>query len=97
MRRRRIRYTTIAQTELINIGRWLSRVASERVARRFTSRIRAAIQKLEFASERGSLRDEKHGLRVIGLLPTVTITFTVEEDTVTIHRILHNGQDWSAD
>lgn len=43
------------------------------------------------------MRDDALQIRVIGILPTVAIAFTVEEDTVIIHRILHNGQDWESD
>ena len=94
MQRRRIVYAPDARLDRINIARWLTREASPEVARRFDRRIREAIQSLEYGSERGTVRDESLGLRVIGVLPTVTVAFSVGADAVTVHRILHNGQNW---
>lgn len=94
MRRRRVVYAPEARRDLENIGRWLTLNASAAVALRFVDRVRHAIGKLEYASERGTLRDEQRGLRLIGILPTVSIAFSVEDEAVVVHRILHNGQDW---
>ena len=94
MRKRAIRYATEAQYDLVHLGGFLSRNASADVSRRFLSRIRAAIRKLEYASERGTIRVPDRDIRVIGILPTVSVSFDVDEDTVTIHRVLYNGQNW---
>lgn len=79
----------------MNTARWLTLRASPEVARRFDRRIRDAIQSLEYASERGTVRDENLGLRIIGILPTVAIAFSVTEEAVTVHRILYLGQNWT--
>lgn len=95
MRKRRVVYSPAAQKDLVVIARWLALRASAQVARRFDTRIRDAVRTLEYASERGTLRDEQLRLRVIGILPSVSAAFSVEEDAVTIHRILSHGQNWA--
>lgn len=95
MRRRQIVYAPDARRDRASIARWLTLRASPDVARRFDHRIRDAIRGLEYASERGTLRDERLGLRLIGILPTVAVVFSVTEDTVTVHRILYQGQNWT--
>ena len=94
MRKRAIHYAPEARYDLVQLGAFLSRNVSAAVSRRFLTRIRAAIRKLEYASERGTIRVPDRGIRVIGILPTVSISFDVDEDTVTIHRVLYNGQNW---
>ena len=95
MRKRRIVYAPAATRDRADIARWLSRQASPEVARRFDQRIRSAIKGLEYGSERGTVRDTRSGLRVIGILPTVSVAFSVGEDAVTVHRILSHGQNWT--
>lgn len=95
MRKRRVVYAPDARRDRASIARWLTRQASPEVARRFDQRIRDAIQGLEYASERGTLRDDRLGLRLIGILPTVAVAFSVKEDAVTVHRILYHGQNWA--
>jgi toxin ParE1/3/4 len=94
MQRRRIIYAPDARYDRAKLAQWLTRNASSTVARRFDRRIQDAVKKLEYGSERGTVRDETIGLRVIGILPTVSIAFSVGEDTVTVHRVLYNGQNW---
>jgi len=95
MRSRRIVYAPEARRDRENIARWLTQRASSEIARRFDHRIRDAIRRLEYASERGTVRDERLGLRLIGILPTVAIAFSVSEDAVIVHRILYQGQNWT--
>ena len=93
MRKRRIIYSLAAEQDQIDIARWLTQRASTAIARRFRQKIAKRIKSLEYASERGNIRERERGLRVIGILPTIAVAFTVEEDTVIIHRILHNGRN----
>ena len=97
MRKRRIVYTHASIQDRSDISEWLVSKASRDVARRFDRRIVGRIKGLQYGSERGTVRDDALQIRVIGILPTVAIAFTVEEDTVIIHRILHNGQNWESE
>lgn len=97
MRRRTIRYSTTAIEDLRRIAALLSRVASLDVSRRFVARIRQRIRTLEYGAERGTIRNAQRGIRMIGILPTVSVAFLVTEDAVAINRILYNGENWTSD
>ena len=97
MRRRTLRYSPTAIDDLRRIAVLLSRIASVEVSRRFLARIRERIRTLEYGAERGTIRNAQRGIRVIGILPTVSVAFVVTEDAVTINRILYNGESWSSD
>jgi plasmid stabilization system protein ParE len=95
MRRRTIRYSATAIDDLRRIAALLSRVASVDVSRRFIVRIRQRIRTLEYGAERGTIRNAQRGIRMIGILPTVSVAFLVTEDAVAINRILYNGENWT--
>lgn len=97
MRRRTIRYSATAIDDLRRIAALLSRVASVEVSRRFVVRIRERVRTLEYGAERGTVRDAQRGIRMIGVLPTVSVAFVVTEDAVAINRILYNGENWTSD
>jgi len=97
MQRRIVGYSPAARNDLIRIGRWVARRTSGTVAKRFVARIRERIRKLDYAAERGTVREGTRNVRIIGILPTVAIAFSVEEDAVMVHRILYNGQNWVSD
>lgn len=96
MKHRRIRYSPAAERDLEHISDWLADVASENTAIRYIRQIKRRVETLEHASERGTLRDQQTGLRVIGILASVSIAFTVNDDAVTIQRVIYGGQDWLA-
>ena len=52
---------------------------------------------LEYGAERGTIRNAQRGIRMIGILPTVSVAFLVTEDAVAINRILYNGENWTSD
>jgi plasmid stabilization system protein ParE len=95
MRRRTIRYSAAAIDDLRRIAALLSRVASVEVSRRFVMRIRQRIRTLEYGAERGTIRNAERGIRMIGILPTVSVAFLATEDAVAINRILYNGENWT--
>ena len=97
MRRRTIRYSAVAIEDLRRIAALLSRAASVDVSRRFVVRIRQRIRTLEYGAERGTIRNAQRGIRMIGILPTVSVAFLVTEDAVAINRILYNGENWTSD
>ncbi|WP_323015617.1 type II toxin-antitoxin system RelE/ParE family toxin [Devosia sp.] len=96
MKRRRIRYSPAAERDLEHISDWLADVASENTAIRYIQQIKWRIDTLEHGAERGTLRDPQTGLRVIGILASVSIAFTVDDDAVNIQRVIYGGQDWLA-
>jgi toxin ParE1/3/4 len=76
---------------------WLEAEAGDAIAANYIKRIRAFIQKLEFAPMRGQNYEHlRKGLRSIGFERRVTIIFNVEDSTVEILRIFYGGQNWQA-
>jgi plasmid stabilization system protein ParE len=96
MRKRRVILLGAAERDLQEIAAWLLDVTSQAVAARYISRIQARLDSLAFGSERGTVRGEADGLRIIGLLPGVSVAFVVDGDTVTVLRILYRGRSFSA-
>jgi toxin ParE1/3/4 len=95
MKRRKIVLLDSAEADISELGVWLVEVASRDVSRRYVSRIRRRIQSLEYAGERGTIRNEVSGLRVIGIMPSVSIAFVVEGDEVAVYRVLYHGRRWT--
>jgi toxin ParE1/3/4 len=62
---------------------------------RYIERNEAYCQGLDYASKRGTRRDDlRPGLRVVGFERRVTVTFTVESDQVVIFRVFYGGANW---
>jgi plasmid stabilization system protein ParE len=97
MRHRRVILLASAETDLFAIEDWLTEVASAIVAERFVDRIVRHLEKLEYASERGTIRNENTGLRLIGLIDGISVAFIVDSEIVAIHRILYRGQNLRPD
>jgi len=97
MKRRRIHYSPAAERDLEHIADWLADVASERTAIRYIQQIKWRVETLEHGAARGTLRDAQTGLRVIGILTSVSIAFSVDDEAVNIQRVIYGGQDWLAD
>lgn len=97
MRSRRVLYHRQAQADLRDIRNWISFRVSPQFARDYLRRIRLRTENLASGSERGSLRDDiRPGMRVIGLMASISVIFVVQNDQVVILRVLHGGQDWTS-
>lgn len=98
MQRRQIVISDLAQRDLEKIADWLTSEASLTLATRYVARIRDRLKALEYGAERGTVRSHPaRGLRVVGLLRSVSVAFTVDDQSVRIIRIFHGGQDWRAE
>lgn len=94
MRQRPIINLESALNDLDAISDWLVDEASEEVALRHIRRITSRIDTLSIVAERGSIRPEFPGIRVVGLLTSVNVAFVVTSDSVVIHRVFYGGQNW---
>jgi toxin ParE1/3/4 len=84
-----------ARDDLIALYDWIAASAHPGTALRYVERIEAFLQGLRLASERGTRRDDiRPGLRILGFERRVTLTFTVEVDSVVVLRIFHAGRNW---
>ncbi|MER8413774.1 type II toxin-antitoxin system RelE/ParE family toxin [Mesorhizobium sp. M7A.F.Ca.US.010.02.1.1] len=95
MKRRHIVLLPEALTDLRWIYDTIEIAAGNVTAIRYIERIEAYCQGLDYASERGTRRDDlRPGLRVVGFERRVTVTFTVESDQVVIFRVFYGGANW---
>jgi len=95
MRHRDVIFSDQANLDLRGIYTWLADQAGPFVALAYVERISAFINRLDLASERGTLRNDlMRGLRIIGFERRVTIAFTVEQTNVTVLRVFYGGKDW---
>ena len=82
-----------AQEDLIELYEYIAGRSGERVAAGYVERIHAWCDSLETFPERGSHRDDlSPGLRLAGFERRATVAFRVEEQQVTVFRILYGGQ-----
>lgn len=95
MKRRNVGYAPEADQDFDWIYEVISLASSPAIAFDYVQRLRAFCERLEYASERGSRRDDiREGLRIVGFERRVTIAFAVDESRVTILRLFYGGQDW---
>ena len=98
MKRRSVIYSPDAGNDLDWIYDTIAGATGSLTATRYEQRIRAFCDGLDYASERGSRRDDiRPGLRIIGFERRVTVAFVVEPERVVILRIFYGGKDWKGD
>ena len=96
MRRRAVIYTPDAGNDLDRIYNIIAEASSAITADRYDSRIRAFCERLDYGSERGTLRDDvRPDLRVVGFERRVTVALIVEPERVVILRLFYGGANWS--
>jgi toxin ParE1/3/4 len=67
------------------------------MAMRYIERVERFVAGLSVGSERGHLHsDVRPGLRIIGFERRLTIASLVDDDRVTVLRVLRAGQDWGS-
>ncbi|MCR6672682.1 type II toxin-antitoxin system RelE/ParE family toxin [Devosia ginsengisoli] len=97
MRKRRVVLAPEALADLAAISTWLREEASAAVAQRYLARIKKRLAGLAHASERGTVRDDvAKGLRVIGIAASASVAFRVQDDRVTVLRVVYGGQNWQS-
>lgn len=94
MRERRVILLASAENDLNEIADWLIEFSSETTATAYLHRLKGRIGTLANASERGTLRGEVPGLRIIGIMHGVSVAFVVDGDEVVVHRTLYRGRSF---
>lgn len=98
MKRYHVRLTGEAEADVAWIYRFVRRKsASTEVARNYVGRIRAFLKEFEMFPERGTIRDIRDGMRIVGFERRVSIAFIVEDNEVVVLRILYAGQQFRTD
>ena len=94
MKARKVVYAETAREDLLRILQWLAEKASVSSAIDIVGDLESFIDRLDVASERGTLRDDiSTGLRMISH-ERADIAILVDEETVLITRIFYGGEDY---
>jgi toxin ParE1/3/4 len=94
MKTRHVVLAPEAADDLIGLYEWVAARASPVVAMGYLGRVESFLAGLSVGSERGQLRsDVRSGLRVVGFERRLTVAFLVDDDLVTVLRVLGAGQD----
>jgi len=95
VRRRNVVLLPEAKADLRWIYDTVARAAGPHAAIRYIERIEAYCRGFDFASKRGTLREDlRPGLRIVGFERRVTLAFVVEVNEVVISRIFYGGANW---
>jgi len=98
VKRYHVRLTDEAEADVARIYRFVRRKsASSEVARNYVGRIRSFLKEFETFPERGTVRDIRDGMRIVGFERRVSIAFIVENGEVVVLRILYAGQQLRVD
>lgn len=96
MKRYGIRLMPAAEADLDAIYAYIRKQSGSRtVAENYLTRLDEYLSGLELFPERGTVRSEiRKGLRIIGFKRSVSVAFTVEDNTVIVFRILAGGRSF---
>jgi toxin ParE1/3/4 len=95
VKRRDVIVSPEAQSDLRWIYETVEAAVGAAAAMRYVERIGEYLRRLEYASERGTRRDEiRPGLRIVGFERRITVAFAVEPDRVNILRVFYGGVSW---
>ena len=95
MKQRNVQFALEAIEDLNSMFDWISENANADVALGYIERIEDYCSRLDLASERGQLRNDiRPGLRIVGFEHRLVIAFVVDDETVTIRRVMSGRQDW---
>lgn len=93
MKSRRVVFSRDARADLYAIYEWIAEAADPDTGLGYVGRIERFCHALANGSERGTRRDGvRPGLRTLGFERRVTIAFTVDEERVTVLRLLYAGR-----
>jgi plasmid stabilization system protein ParE len=95
--RYKIVFTPEAETQLVDIFRYIASAASPEIAARFTNNIVTHCESLRTFPFRGTKRDDiRLGLRTVTYRKRVVIAFDIEANLVTIIGVFYAGQDYES-
>ena len=95
----RIRYHPLVAQDLEAIAQWIVAYAGPEAATRRLDEIRAAIHRLAYLPNKGSVREDiAPRLRAVPAGRKAVIAFEVDDDAreVLIYTVTYRGADWAA-
>lgn len=98
MKRRRVVLLPEAQADLRWIYNTVDQAAGPVTAMRYIERIETYCRGFDYASKRGTLRNDlRPELRIVGFERHVTVAFAVTADDVVVLRLFYGGANWEAE
>lgn len=98
MKRRHVVFLPEAQADLLWIYDAVAHASGNLTAIRYIERIERFCLGLDYASERGTRRDDvRPGLRIVGFERRLTVAFAISDDQVVILRVFYGGANWEDD
>ncbi|OWV77933.1 plasmid stabilization protein [Rhizobium sp. R634] len=89
-----VRLSIAAQRDIDALVDYLVVHAGETVAQGYVDRLRTFLKGFQSFPKRGTVRSEiRDGLRIVGFERSLSIAFTVKEETVYILRVMSGGQE----
>jgi toxin ParE1/3/4 len=86
-----------ARDDLLQLYDYIAARSGPARARAYAERVLSYCRGFETFPERGTRRDDlRPGLRVVGFARRATIAFQINDNRVTIDRVLYGGRDLSA-
>ena len=98
MKAKAIVFRPEADADIFALYEYIAQLSgSIKTAYEFTQRVRSTCMKLEYFSERGTMRNEiKDGLRILIHEHKTVIAYFIHGDIVEITNIFHGGRDWES-
>ncbi|EJB08046.1 plasmid stabilization system protein [Rhizobium leguminosarum bv. trifolii WSM597] len=89
-----VRLSVAARQDVDALLEYLVPRAGEAVAKNYIDRLQTFLEGFQSFPRRGTVRNEiRDGLRIVGFERSLSIAFSVEEETVYILRIMSGGQE----
>ena len=94
MPKAKVSFRPQAETDLLNLYRYIEAESGSAVAGGYIDRIEIACLSLATFPQRGQRRDDiRPGLRILGFERRVSLIFEVRKTEIVIVRVLYGGQD----
>jgi plasmid stabilization system protein ParE len=89
-----VRLSVAARQDVDALLEYLVPRAGEAAAQNYIDRLQTFLEAFQSFPKRGTVRNEiRDGLRIVGFERSLSIAFSVEEETVYILRIMSGGQE----
>lgn len=91
----KVRLLPEAEDDLFHLYRYIAEKSSHAAAQGYLDRIHAYLKTFDQFPHRGTIRDTREGLRIVGFERRVTIAFQIRGGEVLIAGILYAGRQLS--
>jgi len=95
MKQRAIKVGPRTHADIARIGRYIAIFGAPVTAEAYVVRLYELVMRLDIATKRGIDRcDIRQGLRIIAFEKGANLALLVKDDSATLVRVFHRGQNW---